>query len=170
MDLIFNCPFCDQELAADTTDAGTDIECPSCNKTIKIPGPEQDEVRTAQTQMAPPPSVPLPVVPPTAPPRIEKELIVPQRASGTAETLIQKAKPPLEAAAKEAAGKLHVKTIKHGDCVEVGKDKFDEIVTEFLARIGEDHLVSITPITYSHTDLATRQMLTDFAVMIIYKG
>ena len=37
MDIIFNCPFCDQELAADPVDSGTEIECPSCSKTIKIP-------------------------------------------------------------------------------------------------------------------------------------
>ncbi len=35
MDIIFNCPNCDQELAVDQSGAGTQIDCPSCgNKTV----------------------------------------------------------------------------------------------------------------------------------------
>ena len=170
MDIIFNCPFCDQELAADAADAGTDIDCPSCNRTIKIPSADQDDVRTAPTQEAPPPSVPLPVVPVSQPPRIEKEFVVPQRASGSgAESLIEKPKPSLEAVAKTPTGNLRVKTIKHGDCIEVGKDKFDEVISEFLVKIGQPNIVSITPVTYTHADASGSRMITDFAVMIIYK-
>src|ERR1022692_2399217 len=40
MDVIFNCPKCEQELAVDSTGAGTEIECPSCGETIVIPAPE----------------------------------------------------------------------------------------------------------------------------------
>ena len=29
MDIVFNCPNCDQELAVDSTGAGSNIECPS---------------------------------------------------------------------------------------------------------------------------------------------
>jgi hypothetical protein len=169
MDIIFNCPFCDVELAADPSDAGTDIDCPSCNKTIKIPSPDQDDVRTAPTQEAPPPSVPLPVVPPNQPPRIEKQFVVPQRPAGSpGSSLNEKPKPPLEAAAK-STGNLRVKTIKHGDCVEVGKDKFDEVISEFLGKIGQTNIVSITPVTYTHADASGSRMITDFAVMIVYK-
>lgn len=169
MDIIFNCPFCDQELAADSMDTGTDIECPSCGKTIKIPPSDQEDVRTSPTQDAPPPSVPLPVVPPSQPPRIEKEFVVPQRAAGSgSESLIEKPKPPLESA-KNPGGALRVKTIKHGDCIEVGKDKFDEVISEFLGRIGQANIVSITPVTYTHADASGSRMITDFAVMVIYK-
>lgn len=169
MDIIFNCPFCDQELAADPADSGTDIECPSCNRTIKIPAEDSDDVRTAPTQEAPPPSVPLPVVQVSHPLRVEKELVVPQRAGGApAESLIEKPKPPLEAAAK-GAGHLRVKTIKHGDCIEVGKDKFDEVISEFLDKIGQAAIVSVTPVTYTHADASGSRMITDFAVMVIYK-
>jgi hypothetical protein len=169
MDIIFNCPFCDQELAADTADTGTDIECPSCSKTIKIPAEDDEDVRTAPTQEAPPPSVPLPVLPVSQPPRIEKEFVVPQRAAGSkTESLIEKPKPPLEAAAK-AAGTLRVKTIKHGDCIEVGKDKFDDVISEFLGHVGLANLVSVTPVTYTHTDATGSRLIADFAVVIIYK-
>jgi hypothetical protein len=170
MDIIFNCPFCDQELAADTTDSGTNIDCPSCNKTIKIPQPGDEDVRTSPTQEAPPASGPLPLVPVSQPPRLEKEFVVPQRVAGsTSESLIEKSKPPLEAAAKAAAGTLRVKTIKHGDCIEVGKDKFDEVISEFLGHVGLANLVSVTPVTYTHTDATGSRLIADFAVVIIYK-
>jgi hypothetical protein len=169
MEIIFNCPFCDQELAADQADTGSDIECPSCGKTITIPASNAESVRTAPTQEAPPPSVPLPTVPAAQPPRVEKQLSVPQRPAGAASaSLIEKPKPPLEAAAK-ASGNLRVKTIKHGDCVEVGKDKFDDVISEFLAKIGQANIVSITPVTYTHADASGSRMITDFAVMVVYK-
>jgi hypothetical protein len=87
------------------------------------------------------------------------------------EVLIQKPAQPLEAAARaDADKKLRVRCIRRTDCVEVGKDRFDDVVSEFLQKIGESNIVSITPLTYTHMDLGTRQMLTDFGVMIVYKG
>ena len=76
-----------------------------------------------------------------------------------AESLIAKPLTPLDVAAKEAI-KLRVKTIRHSDCVEVGKDHFDEVVTRFLEKTGETHLVNITPITYMHQDLARIRMMS----------
>ncbi|MGI8967301.1 MAG: hypothetical protein ACR2H1_14620, partial [Limisphaerales bacterium] len=75
-----------------------------------------------------------------------------------------------EIAAQESDKRIRIKTIRHGDCVEVGRDRFDEIVSEFLVKIGQTNIVSITPITYSHIDLATRQAMADFGVMIVFKG
>ncbi len=40
MDVIFNCPKCDQELAVDSSGAGSEINCPSCGQAITIPEPE----------------------------------------------------------------------------------------------------------------------------------
>ena len=37
MDIVFNCPNCEQELAVDQSGAGSQIECPSCGETITIP-------------------------------------------------------------------------------------------------------------------------------------
>lgn len=170
MDIIFNCPFCDQELAADPVDSGTEIECPSCSKTIKIPAAGGADVRSAPVATAAP--APEPVAPAggpsTSPHRPMKEFTVPQRA--TSESLIQKPNRPLEVAAKDTGRHLRVKTIKHGDCVEVGKDKFDEVTTDFLAKIGDDNFVSITPVSYTHVDVGTQKFIADFAVVIVYKG
>jgi hypothetical protein len=98
----------------------------------------------------------------------EKHFSVPVHDQPT-ESLITKPLAPLDVAAKEAI-KLRVKTIRHSDCVEVGKDHFDEVVTKFLEKIGETHLVSITPITYMHQDLASRHWIDDYGVLLVYRG
>ena len=100
--------------------------------------------------------------------REEKHYSVPQREKAP-EALIEKPLKPLEAAAKEGID-LKVKTIRHSDCIEVGRDRFDDIVCQFLAKIGESNIVSITPINYSHQELATRAWITDFGVIVVFKG
>jgi hypothetical protein len=76
----------------------------------------------------------------------------------------------LEVAAKETDKKIRVRTIKHTDCLEVGHDKFDEVVSAFLAKLGEANIISITTLTYSHLDIGTQKLLTDFGVMVVYRG
>jgi hypothetical protein len=65
---------------------------------------------------------------------------------------------------------MRVKTIRHTDCVEVGHDKFDEFVTTFLNKIGEPNIVSISPLTYTHLDIGSQKLMTDYAVMIVFRG
>ena len=40
MDINFVCESCNQELSADDSMAGMEIECPACQSTIAIPGAE----------------------------------------------------------------------------------------------------------------------------------
>ena len=54
--------------------------------------------------------------------------------------------------------------------IQVGKDLFDDHVTQFLQKIGEQNIVSINPITYTHLDMATRQWITDYGVLVAYRG
>ena len=86
------------------------------------------------------------------------------------EMLIEKAPKPLEVAAKESDRRMRVKTIRHTDCIEVGHDRFDEIISDFLAKVGEPNIISITPISYTHLDIGTQKLMTDFGVMIVYRG
>jgi len=101
--------------------------------------------------------------------KVEMHLRVPVHTTPT-ESLITKPLAPLEVAAKESDRKIRVKTIKHTDCIEVGHDKFDEVVTNFLIKIGESNMISITTLTYTHLDIGTQKLLTDFGVMIVYRG
>ncbi|HEY5913733.1 MAG TPA: hypothetical protein VJA21_24355 [Verrucomicrobiae bacterium] len=172
MDVIFNCPKCEQELAVDSSGAGSEIECPACGETIVIPEPE-----TPNPKAAAPVEVagaglggPHPVNPiaSSAAARVEMHLRVPSHKA--AESLIAKPLPPMEAAAKDVEKHVRVKSIKHTDCIEVGHDRFDEIVSNFLGKVGEANIISITPLTYTFLDIGTQKLLTEFGVLIVYKG
>jgi len=88
----------------------------------------------------------------------------------TSESLIAKPLVPLESAAKNSDKKMRVKTIRHTDCIEVGHDRFDEFVTNFLQKVGETNIVSITPMTYTHIDIGSQKIMTEYAVMVVYRG
>jgi len=51
MDVIFNCPKCQQQLEVDAGGAAQEIDCPACGETITIPEPDSPtgsgEVRLA---------------------------------------------------------------------------------------------------------------------------
>ena len=175
MDLIFNCPKCGQELEVDDSGAGEEIDCPSCGELIRIPEPTEARVAPAATPTPEPkPSGWAPEgthgspIATSAAAKVKMSLKVPVLDT-PAERLITKPLPPLEVTAK-GDRQLRVKCIRHIDCVEVGHDRFDQTVTDFLAKIGEPNLVSITPISYSHIDISSQKLLTDFGVMIIYRG
>ena len=137
--------------------AGNEIACPSCGTTIVIP-----DANPANIHVNP--------IASSAAAKQEYHFSVPVH-DAPAEALIKKAAPPLEVAARaDSDKKLQIKCIRRTDCVEVGHDRFDEIVTGFLQKIGETNLVSITPLTYTHLDLGTRQLMTDFGVMVIFKA
>jgi ribosomal protein S27E len=175
MDLIFNCPKCEQELAVDSSGAGEEIDCPNCGEAILIPEPGSPEVKTS--------TGPVPVVPvdgetesqvvnaiaSSAAAKVKKHLKVPV-TSKPPEKLIAKALVPLEVAAKESDRKMRVKTIRHIDCVEVGHDRFDEVVTEFLSKIGETNIISINTVNYSYLELGSQKQLTDYGLVIVFKA
>lgn len=169
MDVIFNCPKCDQELAVDSSGAGTEIECPSCGETIVIPGPDSGGARPLAGAVARGDGNPINPIASSAAAKVEMHLRVPVHKTPS-ESLIEKPLAPLEVAAKDSDKKIRVKTIKHTDCVEVGHDKFDEIVTNFLGKVGESNIVSITTLTYTHLDIGSQKLMTDFGVMILYRG
>ena len=172
MDVIFNCPKCEQELAVESTGAGTEISCPSCGETIVIPTPELVVNRTGVEGAGGAPRVevhPINAIASSAAAKIEMHLRVPDHKTPT-ESLIAKPLVPLEAAAKTTDKKIRVKTIRHTDCIEVGHDKFDEVVSGVLVKIGESNVISITTLTYTTLDIGTQKLMTDFGVMIIYRG
>jgi ribosomal protein S27E len=171
MDVIFNCPKCEQELAVDSTGAGTEIECPSCGEAIIIPeaqGGSRGGIPTLPPEPGALGSNPANPISSSAAARVELHLRVPTNKA--AESLIAKPLAPLEVAAKETDKKIRTKTIRHTDCIEVGHDKFDEMVTAFLSKIGEANIISITAINYTNLDIGTQKLMTEYGVLIIYRG
>jgi DNA-directed RNA polymerase subunit RPC12/RpoP len=185
MDIIFDCPQCEQELAVDGSGSGSEIECPSCGETIVIPASGKEAegetaaaapvdaaaaaaaAKAANDRFIPPPSVN--AIASSAAAKVEMHLKVPVSAKPTA-SLIAKVNKPLEVSAKESDKTIRVKTIRHTDCIEVGHDKFDETVTAFLNKVGEKNIVSITPLTYTFLDIGSQKIMTEYAVFVVYKG
>jgi len=169
MDIVFNCPKCDQELAVDSSGAGSEIDCPSCGESITIPEPKGaltgagGDVPNGRVE-----AHPVNPIASSAAAKIELHLRVPTHK--TSESLITKPLVPLEAAAKDSEKKIRTKTIRRLDCVEVGHDRFDEILTGFLGKVGESNIISISTVNYSYLDIGTQKLLTDFGVLIVYKG
>jgi DNA-directed RNA polymerase subunit RPC12/RpoP len=163
MDISFKCPNCDQELEVDASGAGSTIECPSCSNSITVPSADPSTV-VHVAAFAPAPPEPL------EPPKEEKHFSVPVHEHAPAQELIKKPNRPLEVIAKEGDKTMRIKTFKRTDCVEVGKDRFDEFVSAFLEKIGQTNIVSINPISYSYMELGSRQIMGDYGVMIVFKG
>jgi DNA-directed RNA polymerase subunit RPC12/RpoP len=175
MDIIFNCPKCEQELEVDSAGAGSEIDCPSCGEKILIPQPGTQGTRTtAENEAAAhhpgqPGGGPINPIATSAAAKIEMHLKVPVHSKPT-ESLIAKPLPPLEVAAKESDRKIRIKTIRHTDCIEVGHDRFDEVVSQFLGKIGETSIISINTINYTFLDIGTQKLMTEYGVMVVYKG
>ncbi len=169
MEIIFNCPNCGQELAVDEAGAGSQIPCPTCSENITIPD------KAAKTAPANPPAeVHAPSLAPSAmassaAAKVEFHLKVPVRTT-PGESLIKKAAIPLDAVAKGADKQIRVRTIRHDKCIDAGHDKFDEMVSKVLADIGEANLISMHTISFEHFDVQTQKVMTDYGLVIVYRG
>jgi hypothetical protein len=166
MEIIFNCPHCNQELSVDSDGAGSQIPCPTCHENITIP----DKPATAgAAEDAPAASLAPSAIASSAAAKIEMHLKVPVRTS-PGESLIKKAAVPLEAVAKGADKQIRVRTMRHDKCIDAGHDKFDEMVSKVLADIGEQNIIGIHTISYEHFDVQTQKVMTDYGLVIIYRG
>ena len=171
MDIVFNCPHCEQELAVDSTGAGSEIQCPSCNETITIPAGATPPVPESTPEGAVGVSHQSTAhsIATSAAAKVEMHLKVPVRDK-PGEVLIAKPKTPLEVVARGTGKKIRVRTIRHSACVEAGHDKFDEKVTEFLNEIGEANIIVSHAVSYTHFDVGTQKILNDYGLMILYRG
>ena len=171
MDVVGNCVKCEQELAVDSSGAGSEINCPSCGEVITIPEPETVVPRPGAESAAAAPRFeahPINAMATSAAAKVEMHLRVP--TDRHTESLIAKPLVPLEAAAKNTEKTIRVKTIRHIDCVEVGHDKFDEVTTKFLVKIGEDNIINMSTLSYSYLDIGTQKLLTDYGLLVVYRG
>jgi ribosomal protein S27E len=169
MDIVFNCPNCDQELAVDQSGAGSDIECPSCGATITIPAASgTGKVTTGSLPAAGPPPAPS-AINTSAAAKIEMHLKVPVHDK-PAESLIAKAKPPLEVVQKGSGKRLRIRTIRRAACIENGHDLFDDKVSEFIQDVGESNILSTHIVSYEQFDVGIQKIMTDYGILVIYRG
>lgn len=156
MDITFHCIGCRQILEADASLAGNEIECPTCGRTLEIPEPDMTNVKVVNPIAS------------SAAAREEKHFKVPTH-EGPSEILI-KTPTKVDIVPKDGRQHLRTKTIRRIDCVEVGHDRFDEIVTRFLDGVGQENLVSVNTVSYTYVDIGSQKLLTDFGVLIVYKA
>lgn len=183
MDIIFDCPHCKQELSIDAAGAGTTLECPACSRSVTVPA-EGKSAAEAPPEHAAPPAPAAPVAPTalfapagtvinamasSAGAKEFKHFVVPVHA-GPTEMLIAKALPTLEVAAKATDRRMRIKSFRHSDHVEVGKDHFDEHVSDWLGKVGDENIVRFSTFAYTHQDLASRAWVTDYGVLVVYRG
>jgi ribosomal protein S27E len=168
MDIVFNCPNCEQELAVDQTGAGTQIDCPACGETITIPAAAAGgKVTTDSLPVAPTPAPS--AINTSAAAKVELHLKVPVHDKPVA-SLIDKPKPPLESVQKGAGKRLRIRTIRRAACLENGHDKFDEKVSDFLQEIGESNIVSTHIVVYEQFDVGIQKIMTDYGMLVVYRG
>ncbi len=168
MDIIFNCPNCEQELAVDQSGAGSEIECPNCSETITIPAASNPKVTTGSLPPMPPPPT-VSSIASSAAAKMELHLKVPVRDKPGA-PLIDKPRPPLEVVQKGAGKRLRIRTIRRASCVESGHDHFDERVSDFLQEVGEGNIVGIHTVTYEYFDVGVQKIVADYGLLVIYRG
>ena len=166
MDIVFNCPNCEQELAVDQSGAGSQIECPACGETITIPAGSGK--MTTSSIPAPPPSAPS-AINTSAAAKMELHLKVPVHDK-PAESLIGKAKPPLDVVQKGAGKRLRIRTIRRAACIENGHDLFDDKVSAFLQQVGESNIVSTHIVVYEQFDVGIQKIMTDYGMLVVYRG
>ncbi len=151
----------------DSAGAGSEINCPSCGEKIVIP--QAPSAPQGGPTAVPGGHQPINPIAASAAAKVEMHLKVPVRATPT-ESLIEKPLVPLEAAAKDKDRQIRIKSIRHTDCIEVGHDRFDEIVTSFLGKVGEASIINISTFSYTFLDIGTQKLMTEYGVLIVYKG
>ena len=168
MEIIFNCPNCDQELSVDADGAGEQIKCPTCGETLTIP-PKSTKPTPDSTPIGTPGSGPVNAIASSAAAKVELRLKVPVHQTPSA-SLIEKPKLTIDAIAKGADKRIRIHTMRRAQCVESGHDMFDEKVTTFLNEVGEPNIIGIHPVSYEIFDVGTQKVMVDFGIIIVYKG
>jgi hypothetical protein len=65
---------------------------------------------------------------------------------------------------------VRVKSFTRTECIEIGRDRFDEAVSEALTAIGAENIINIMPLNYEHIDIASEKVVTDFGIIVVYKA
>lgn len=65
---------------------------------------------------------------------------------------------------------VRVKSFKRTEFIEIGRDRFDDGVSEALTQIGAENIINVLPLTYEHIDIATEKVVADYGVIVVYKA
>ncbi|MEY4917405.1 MAG: hypothetical protein RL616_1318, partial [Verrucomicrobiota bacterium] len=91
-----------------------------------------------------------------------------QRVIGRIMTAVERVRVDSETDFHDILDRIH--TIRHAQCVESGHDHFDERVSEFLNQVTETNLIGVHTINYEHFDVGIQKIVTDYGVLIVFRG
>lgn len=172
MNIVINCPHCNQEMVIESDFVGQSVPCPTCSKDFEIPqGRPEEEVKAerAAAAAAQPAASPQPAAA-AAPKKEEKkdDKKKPMPSKEELDKLLPNASKSTPAAqSTEDKPGVRVKTVQHHLCIDMGKDLFGDMVAKILDPIDPDDIINVSPLAYSHKD-SSGDILQDFGVMIIY--
>jgi len=172
MNIVINCPHCNQEMVIESDFVGQTVPCPTCSKDFAIPQGRPEEEVKAERAAAQPAAAPQPAAgaAPGAPKKEEKKDDK-KKSMPSKEELdkllpgANKSSPAAQAEGNKAG--IRVKCVQHHLCIDMGKDLFGDMVAKILDPIDAEDIVNVSPISYSHKD-SSGDILHDFGVMIIY--
>lgn len=166
MNVVINCPHCNQEMIIDEAGVGETVDCPACSKEFVIPeGRPEEEVRKEREAAAPAPEAKKEEPKKEAPKKEEKKPMPSKEELAALLPGAQRGKSGAEAA--DAPG-IKVKSIQHHLCIDMGKDTFDAQVAKVLGSIPREDIISVNPLSYSYKD-SGGDIIADFGVMVIYE-
>lgn len=68
------------------------------------------------------------------------------------------------------ATSVRIRSFKRTEFIEIGRDLFDQKVSEALSAIGAENIMNVLPLNYEHIDIATEKIITDYGIIVIYKA
>lgn len=186
MEILFICPFCEQEMTVDEAGIGEEIPCPNCAEQVIIqrcerkpaaeaavdskPDPRPDEVKPAPAAEAKPEPAPQ-AKPVEAAAKDEAATARAAAIKAATDAMIKKPHGML-GGAEETGGEgsnIFVKTIRRNTCTEMERDNFDKFVSKFLAGIQSEDIIGLHPTAYSYVN-SQGVNIHDYGIMIIYRG
>lgn len=173
MNIVINCPHCDQEMIIDESGVGETVNCPSCSQEFVIPqGRPEEEVRLErEATQAKANAASAHAEKNEAPKKEEskKEDKKPMPSKEELAALLPGAqRGRADAKAAEDAPGIKVKSIQHHLCIDMGKDTFDAQVAKLLNSIPREDIINVSPLSYSYKD-SGGDIIADYGVIVIYE-
>ena len=159
MNIVINCPHCNQEMVIDDSGVGQSVPCPTCSKDFVIPqGRPEEEVKKEREAAAATPK-----------PEEKKEDKKPQMSKEELAALLPGAKKGgAKTEKKEDAPGFKVKTLQHHLCIDMGNDLFPKMAEDILNKIKREDLITCTPINYSYKN-SGGDLIQDYGLVIVYE-
>jgi len=181
MNMVINCPHCNQEMIIDESAVGAEVPCPTCSQNFIIPqGRPEAEVKAERAAAGAGAAAAASMAAAAAgagatagapekkpEPKKEEKKKAPMPSKEELEKLLPNASKGAKSTTEEDKPGIRVKVVQHHLCIDMGKDKFGETVAKILDPIPPEDIINVSPLSYSYKE-SGGDIIHDFGVMIIY--